>query len=141
MAELTDQQLEWLKHRWKRYEEELKALIPVVKSDQRWYESKEYKALMAKLEHLPDGTEDVERDLRGAELKGANLSRANLRGTDLSGANLSLADLSGANLVNAVLFTANMISVRLRGATLNRACLRYADLHGAVMEQSGSFRG
>ena len=49
--------------------------------------------------------------LRGADLRGANLRRADLYGADLSGANLRGADL--------------------RGADLSGANLRRADLYGA----------
>ena len=40
----------------------------------------------------------TDKNLSGAYLSGADLSRANLSGADLSGANLSRANLSGADL-------------------------------------------
>lgn len=60
---------------------------------------------------------DVDADLRGADLSGANLSDAYLRGADLSGANLrgadlSYADLRGANLSDANLSGANLTPIR-----------------------------
>ena len=70
--------------------------------------------------------------LRGADLRGANLSGADLRGANLSGADLRGANMSGANLRGADLRGANLSSADLRGAiirddvTLNRAPLRRA---------------
>ena len=73
-------------------------------------------------------------DLRGAKLRGvdlseANLSEADLRGADLSGANLReaklrIADLSGANLRGVDLSEANLSGANLRGADLRGASLR-----------------
>ena len=60
-------------------------------------------------------------DLRGANLRGANLWGANLRGANLWGANLRDADLRDANLRDADLRDAN-----LRGADLRDANLRGA---------------
>jgi len=65
--------------------------------------------------------ETESKNLRGANLLGANLSDANLRY-----ANLSDADLRGANLSDADLLGANLSDADLRGADL-----RYADLRGA----------
>ena len=80
--------------------------------------------------------------LRGANLRGADLRRANLSGADLSGANLRRADLSGADLSGANLrradlrgadlYGANLRGANLRGADLRRANLRGADLYGAI---------
>lgn len=47
-------------------------------------------------------------NLRGADLRGADLSGANLRGADLSGANLSGADLRWADLCGANLSGADL---------------------------------
>ena len=73
------------------------------------------------------------RNLSGADLRGANLSRANLLGTNLavanlSGANLFRADLNGVNL-NGV----NLSEAKLRGTNLNGADLSEADLRGAKL--------
>ena len=65
-------------------------------------------------------------DLRGADLRRADLSRADLRGADLIGADLRRADLRGADLIGADLRRAD-----LRGANLTEADLRSADLRGA----------
>ncbi len=64
--------------------------------------------------------------LRGAYLRGANLSSAYLRGADLRGANLTSADLSSANLRGADLTSADLSSAYLRGANLSSADLRSA---------------
>ncbi|ECR3853166.1 pentapeptide repeat-containing protein [Salmonella enterica] len=58
-------------------------------------------------------------------------SRADLRGADLRGANLYGADLCGANLCGADLYGANLCDANLRGANLCDANLRGADLYGA----------
>ena len=90
---------------------------------------------------------DGERaDLRGADLRGANLYRA-----DLYGANLYRADLRGANLYRADLRGADLYGADLRGANLYRADLRGANLYGALnipdyvcpinCPQEGSFIG
>jgi Family of unknown function (DUF5758)/Pentapeptide repeats (8 copies) len=51
-------------------------------------------------------------DLRGADLREANLSRADLRGADLREANLSRADLREANLSRADLRGANLYGAK-----------------------------
>jgi hypothetical protein len=71
--------------------------------------------------------------LKGADLRGLDLSRARLGGADLSGANLDGANLSGANLSSAVceyatfnnanLAKARLIHTNMDGATLTEACL------------------
>ena len=58
-------------------------------------------------------------DLRGADLRGANLSDTNLRGADLRGANLEGANLRGADLRDAKLRGADLSDADLRGATGN----------------------
>ena len=45
---------------------------------------------------------EAKKNLYGANLSGANLSRANLYGANLSGANLSGANLYGANLSGVI---------------------------------------
>ncbi|EBR7937173.1 pentapeptide repeat-containing protein [Salmonella enterica subsp. enterica serovar Ibadan] len=66
-----------------------------------------------------------------ADLRGANLRGANLYGADLRGANLCGADLYGANLCGADLRGANLRGANLRGADLRGANLRGANLYGA----------
>ncbi|ECU8313256.1 pentapeptide repeat-containing protein [Salmonella enterica subsp. enterica serovar Oslo] len=70
-------------------------------------------------------------DLRGANLRDANLYGADLRGANLRDANLYGADLRGANLCGANLCGANLCGADLRGANLRGANLRDADLCGA----------
>ncbi|EHO0905993.1 pentapeptide repeat-containing protein [Salmonella enterica] len=66
-----------------------------------------------------------------ANLRGANLRCADLRGANLRDANLRCADLRGANLCDANLRDANLRCADLRGANLCDADLRCADLRGA----------
>ena len=73
-----------------------------------------------------EGWENMEADLREANLSYADLRGANLSYADLRGANLSYADLRGANLRDA-----NLRDADLRGANLSYADLRGADLRGA----------
>ena len=73
----------------------------------------------------------LDYNLRGADLRGADLSNANLRDADLSNANLRDANLRGADLSNANLWGAD-----LRGANLRGANLRDADLSGADLDYS-----
>ncbi|MFE9747869.1 TIR domain-containing protein [Saccharothrix saharensis] len=68
----------------------------------------------------------VRSDLRGADLRGEDLSHRDFSGVDLTGADLSDALLVGAKLSRAVLRDA-----RLRRARLDQAVLRDADLTGA----------
>ena len=73
----------------------------------------------------------VRANLRGADLRGANLHEADLRGANLREADLSWTNLRGANLREADLSWTN-----LRGADLRGADLRGANLRGA---KDGSF--
>jgi uncharacterized protein YjbI with pentapeptide repeats len=61
--------------------------------------------------------------LRGADLRGINLSQADLRGADLSKANLREVNLSGANLAEAQLNEADLSSANLERANLTEASL------------------
>ena len=65
-------------------------------------------------------------NLRGADLREADLQGANLWGVNLRGADLREADLQGANLRGADLREADLQGANLRGANL-----RGADLQGA----------
>ncbi|MCK5380058.1 MAG: pentapeptide repeat-containing protein, partial [Candidatus Latescibacteria bacterium] len=131
---------EWqqLRDRWKGNEEELKALIAIIKANANWHETKEYKILMEGLGPLPEGVEEVERDLRGAPLCGvdlsdADLSGADLSGADLSGADLSEADLSGADLTGVDLSWADLSGAKLIQTDLSEAYLPETDLSGAEL--------
>ena len=70
-------------------------------------------------------------DLRGADLRDAYLRGAYLRGADLYGANLRGAYLRGADLLDANLYGAYLRDANLRGANLCGADLRGANLYGA----------
>ena len=76
----------------------------------------------------PDG---VRADLRGADLREADLSGANLREADLRWADLRVANLREADLRWADLRVADLSGADLRGADLREADLRRADLSGA----------
>ncbi len=88
----------------------------------------------------------AEIDLRGALLKGEDLSYRELAGVDLTGADLSDARLVGTNLAGATLRDANLSGARLdearlagadmRGADLTRARMARADLRGAKLAGS-----
>ena len=78
----------------------------------------------------------LDYNLRGADLRGADLSNANLRDADLSNANLRGADLSNANLWDANLRGADLSNANLWGADLRGANLRDADLSGADLDYS-----
>ena len=85
-------------------------------------------------------------DLRGASLKGEDLSYRELREVDLTGADLTSARLVGANLTGAILRDARLVAARLdearlvgadlTGADLSRARLPRADLTGATVTGS-----
>jgi uncharacterized protein YjbI with pentapeptide repeats len=106
-------------------------------------------------------TKDQRLDLRGTDLRGANLfvadfekavfTRANLERAHLAGAkleratfgeaNLAQAFLEGASLQYATLYRAHLenarlLGVRLEDASLWDACLDEADLRGAHLERT-----
>ncbi len=72
--------------------------------------------------------------LQGATLTSAQLEGANLTGAQLQGANLSKARLQGANLRLARLQGADLSSAKLEGATLASAQLKGADLYDAQLQ-------
>jgi hypothetical protein len=89
------------------------------------------------------GADLRDANLCGTDLSGADLYSANLRGADLYSANLRGADLSGADLHDAYLEIANLYSANLRGADLSGAdlydaYLEIANLHGANLH--GAYR-
>jgi hypothetical protein len=80
-----------------------------------------------------------EANLRGADLKGANLQDAHLVEADLEGAILWDANFQEANLREANLFGASLVRANLQGATLfgadlEGASLARANLQGAYLE-------
>lgn len=83
----------------------------------------------------------VGADLRGAALSGLDLTRARLREANLSGAILDGADLTGADLRRAKLARASLLDVKLVGANLRDADLEAAklsraDLTGALLMEA-----
>ena len=95
---------------------------------------------------LRNETDGVRANLRGADLRWANLHGADLRLADFSKANLRLADLRladfskanlrGANLREADLSEADLHGADLRGADLHWADLHKADLHWANLSEA-----
>ena len=75
-----------------------------------------------------------EADVGGANLQGAQLQGASLWSTRLEGANLSDAQLQDARLGNARLADASLTRAQLQGAVLSGAGLRGADLTGAQLQ-------
>jgi uncharacterized protein YjbI with pentapeptide repeats len=70
-------------------------------------------------------------NLRGADLVNANLTRVDLRGADLTGAYLRGATLTGAYLIGVNLREASLIKANLTRAYLGEADLTEAQLPGA----------
>ena len=84
-------------------------------------------------------------DLRGLNLRCADLTRANLSGANLSGANLRCAvlieaDLTGVNLYKADLYKADLYKADLTGANLRKAYLYGAYLYGADLSGADDLR-
>lgn len=73
-------------------------------------------------------------DLTGADLREVDLTGANLREVDLTGADLTGANLTNANLKWSDLRNADLRNADLRGAYLIGADLRGADLRGANLK-------
>ena len=69
-------------------------------------------------------------DLRQAHFYNRDLRRANLRGADFAGCSLVCAKLQGANLSEADFLEADLRGVNLSGANLTRANLLEANLNG-----------
>lgn len=74
--------------------------------------------------------------LRGADLRGANLTRCKLRGLDLGEADLRGAVLRSSDLRRARLEAARLGEADLAGADLRSARLGKADLGGALLEDA-----
>ncbi len=74
-----------------------------------------------------------DKDMRGANLSGADLSKKNLRGIDFRGANLERANLREANLMNCNLEGANLFGANLESANFDHANLQFADLSSSKL--------
>ena len=70
-------------------------------------------------------------NLRGTDLRAANLSTGNFNGADFEGSHLEEAELNGASLNDA-----SLTYVSLKGAFLNAAQLKNANLQGADMSNA-----
>ena len=92
--------------------------------------------LSAHASWLAGDKDGVRLELRGVDLRGADLSWANLTRADLSGADLGWANMRGANLSGANLRRADLSGANLSGADLSWAYLRGADLRGAYLDFS-----
>jgi TIR domain/Pentapeptide repeats (8 copies) len=87
------------------------------------------------------GVDLIGADLRDANLSGANLCDADLRRAELGGAKLSLADLRGADLSGADLKRthlggADMRGANLRGTNLSKAVISFANLGEADLREA-----
>ena len=69
-----------------------------------------------------------------------DLSRSNLRGSDLRGANLIRTDLFSANLIGADLSGVNLTQTNLREANLSKADLQGADLREICLQDTNLSR-
>ncbi len=78
----------------------------------------------------------VRADLKGENLRGADLRSADLRRTNLEGADLRGADLRGADLRSADLRRTNLEGADLRCADLRRTNLEGADLKYASLKDA-----
>ena len=77
-----------------------------------------------------------DRDLRGANFRGANLTKADLARAKLNGADLGCTTLDGANMGGAVLHSADLSNAKLRRADLSGAKLDYANLQAAELRHA-----
>jgi hypothetical protein len=114
----------------------LRDLIGILKNDPNWHKAESYKILMNALRPIVIETKEVDRDLRGAPLSGADLLKAHLSGADLLKANLSGTYLREANLSVANLWGADLSKANLRGANLSRANLWGCNLSGADLTEA-----
>src|SRR2546421_607467 len=77
---------------------------------------------------------DIQPNLRGARLYGAELQGANLYGADLQEARLVKANLQGARLYRTKLQGANLSETDLQHADLDETNLQHASLRDAVFD-------
>ena len=125
-----------LRYRWVGQAVILRELISTVKGDPNWHKTKTYKGMIDALRPILVETKEVEKDLRGAPLSGADLLRAHLSGADLLKANLSGAYLKEADLSGANLWGADLSKANLRAANLSRANLWGCNFSGADMTEA-----
>ena len=78
-------------------------------------------------------------DLTEANLRGANLKKANLQGAWLTEANLQGAKLQWADLREAELIDAKFQGAQLQGADLRKAEMEEAKLDGAILPDGSEY--
>ncbi len=83
--------------------------------------------------------QDIQPNLRGADLREVVLRGANLFRADLSSADLSSADLRKINLNDANLSRANLNGVNLNEVPLSQADLRFTKLNRAKLRSVGLY--
>ncbi|WP_414564076.1 MULTISPECIES: pentapeptide repeat-containing protein [unclassified Anabaena] len=81
--------------------------------------------------NLPGNKNCSQVDLRGIELKDANLQSAKFHHVNMVGANLQNSNLSGAKIT-----IANLSKVNLQQTNLSRATLQQVDLSGANLSEA-----
>jgi hypothetical protein len=123
------------RYRWAGQTVSLREMISIIKRDANWHKTEAYKSLINALRPLLMDAKEVERDLRGAPLSGADLWKANLSRADLLKANLSGAYLREANLSGANLWGADLSRAQLKGANLSRTNLWEANLSEADLSE------
>lgn len=77
--------------------------------------------------------EDLHLDLNAVDLRGANLKRANLEGFLLMGSHLEYADLTEANFRIAILYGSFLNNTNFSGANLEGCALVQVNLSGASL--------
>ena len=125
-----------LRYRWVGQTADLREMISVIKSNPNWHKTETYKNLMNALRPILIEAKEVDRDLRGAPLSGADLLKAHLSGADLLKANLAGTYLREANLSGANLWGSDLSKANLRGTNLSRANLWGCNLSGADLTEA-----
>ena len=123
--------------RWCKERDEPKCLNPLALENRRFDQAGEksfqaawgerWKALLAQM---------PKPDLRGKDLRGADLAFAKLEGADLSNAQLEGANLRDIRLEGARVVYASLAGTYLLGARLEGADFRSADFTGANLSQA-----
>jgi hypothetical protein len=125
-----------LRYRWVGQTTDLRDMISVIKSNPNWHKTEIYKNLMNALRPILIEAKEVDKDLRGAPLSGADLLKAHLAGADLLKANLVGTYLREANLSGANLWGADLSKANLRGTNFSRANLWGCNLSGADLTEA-----
>ncbi len=75
-------------------------------------------------------------DLRGIDIRGANLIKTNFQRAYLYEANLQMVDMDLAQLQKVILVKANLLEAKLNAANLQAACIVQANLQGAILSNT-----